>query len=301
MELRQLRSLVTLVDVGFNVSRTAKALHLVQSAVSQHIARLEAELGTSLLIRHGKRITGLSGSGEKVVHQARQMLAAADNIVSLGKEHVSEEEGVLRLGTTHTQAMYILPPVLREFRRQFPKMEVQIHQATPPELGTLAESESVDLAICTESLADNSMLTTIPCYRWNRSVVAPKGHPVLAQQPLSLGDLCNYPLVTYVFGFTGASRFRDTFARHGLHPKVTISAADTDVIKTYVRESWGVGIIASMAYSPELDQDLGVRDVSLLFPAEDARIAHRKDKFLRGFEEAFIELFRQLSPRYAGY
>ncbi len=101
---------------------------------------------------------------------------------------------------------------------------------------------------------------------------------MLDRKPLTLEVLCAYPIVTYVFGFTGRGNMSNAFAREGLRPHVVLGAADTDVIKTYVRENLGVGIIADMAYQPEADADLARRDLSHLFPWEVTTFAHLRSK-----------------------
>ncbi len=292
MQLRQLRSLVTLVDTGFNVSRAAKELHLVQPAVSQHLKQLEDEVGARLFVRQGNRLTGLTDAGEKVAHYARRALADAGNILAVGRDHAAEDAGVLRIATTHTQARYVLPPAIRRFSAAYPHVELEIHQGTPKQLVEMAVHDSVDLAICTEALDSHPALKAIPCYRWNRCLISPPDHPALAQRPVTLELLCAYPLITYVFGFTGRGHFSDAFARAGLRPRVVLSAADTDVIKTYVREGLGLGIIACLAYEPGVDDDLAMRDLSHLFPWEVTKIAFPRDKYLRRFQEEFIEIFQ---------
>ncbi|MCG7893975.1 MAG: LysR substrate-binding domain-containing protein [Candidatus Thiodiazotropha taylori] len=294
MELRQLTSLVALDESGFNVTQAAKQLFLVQSAVSQHLAQLEQELGTQLFMRKGKRLIGLTAAGEEVLNYARQALAIRENILDVGREHVEEGSGLLRIGTTHTQACYVLPGVIRAFRKLFPRVNLQINQGTPQQLVDLVITDRVDFSICTEELGEHSTLTSIPCYRWNRSLIALKGHPVLSEKPLSLERICNYPLITYTFGFTGANHMQTTFARAGLQPNVVLTAADTDVIKTYVREGMGVGLIASMAYSAELDPDLETRDLSHMLPWETTWVAYHKDKYLRRYQRKFIDLLEQM-------
>lgn len=294
MELRELRSFVTAVESGLNLSQAAKRLHLVQSALSQHIARLEEELGVRLLVRQGKRLVALTAAGEEVLRYARQALALREDILAVGRDHLDGSTGVLRIGATHTQARYVLPPVIRAFRRAYPGVSVQIHQGTPTQLADLAEADQVDLSICTEALGARPALATLPCYRWNRSLIAPLGHPILDRQPLSLEAICDYPLITYAFGFTGASQLRAAFARLALEPQVVLSAADTDVIKTYVREAMGVGLIATVAHSPKTDPDLAARDLSHLFPWETTLLAYRRDKYLQGFQQHFIELMQTL-------
>lgn len=292
MELRELKSFIATVESGLNVSQAAVRLHLVQSAVSQHLARLEEELGTGLFVRQGKRLVALTAAGEEVLHYARQALAIRESILAVGRDHVDESVGVLRIATTHTQARYVLPPVIRTFRRAYPRIALQIHQGTPPQLAELAETDAVDFAICTEALGSRPALATVPCYRWNRSLIAPAGHPVLDRRPLSLEAICEYPLITYVAGFTGAGHLSSTFARLDLRPEVVLSAADTDVIKTYVREGLGVGLIATVAYAPQTDADLEIRDLSHFFPWETTLLAYRRERYLRRFQQHFMELMR---------
>ena len=295
MELRQLRSLVTLAENGFSVSRAADQLHLVQSAVSQHLKQLEDELGTRLFIRHGKRLAGLTDAGAQVVTYARQVLTAAASVAAVGRDQTGQASGTLRIGATHTQARYVLPPVMRRFAAEFPGVEVQIHQGTPGQLVELAVRDAVDLAICTEALSKEPALEAVHCYRWNRCLIAPLGHPLLAVPAITLDALCDYPVITYVFGFTGRGNFSTAFAREGLRPRVVLSAADTDVIKTYVREGMGIGIIADLAYDLGQDADLGRRDLSHLFPWEVTKIAYLRDKYLQHFQRRFIELFQEAS------
>lgn len=297
MDLRQLRSFVALVDSDFSVSRAAARLHLVQPAVSQHLKQLEQELGAPLVQRRGKRLLGLTGAGQQVLGHARSALADTASILAVGRDFRGDASGVLRIGTTHTQARYVLPPAIRRFRADYPEVEVEIHQDSPRQLVDLALRDAVDLSICTEALGDHPELEAAPCYRWNRCLIAPLGDPVLARRPLTLELLCEHPLVTYVFGFTGRGRFSDAFAREGLRPRVVLSAADTDVIKTYVREGLGLGVVADLAFDPESDRDLGMRSLAHLFPWELTRIAWARDKYLRSFQRDFIELFQQEAVR----
>lgn len=297
MQLRQLRSLVTLVDCDFNVSRAAKALHLVQPAVSQHLKQMEEEVGARLFARHGTRLTGLTDIGETVTHYARKALADVGNILAVSQEHLGEERGVLRIASTHTQARYVLPPVIRRFRHAYPNVELHIQQGSPHQLVDMALQDTVDLAICTDIVDGYPALRALPCYRWNRCLIVPAGHPILEPDELSLEALCAHPLITYVFGMTGRGHFSDTFAAAGLHPKIVLGAADTDIIKTYVREGMGVGIITCLAYEYERDSDLHMRDLSHLFPWETTKIAFLRDKFLRGFQQKFIDIF-QAETRY---
>ena len=131
----------------------------------------------------------------------------------------------------------------------------------------------------------------IPCYEWNRSVIVPKPHELSGRQEIGLSDIADYPIVTYVYGPSGQSRLTKAFEKIDKTPNVVFSATDTDVIKTYVRMGFGVGIIASMASDAAQDKDLQIFDASHLFDFSIAYIGFRRGTFLRGFMLKFMELF----------
>ena len=112
MELRQFSTLIALIDNDFSVSRTADKLFLVQSAISQQLKRLEQELGSELFIRKGKRLTGLTDFGRQVEQQAHYAIQSVKNIQRMAQDVQHQGQGILRIGCTHTQARYILPPVI---------------------------------------------------------------------------------------------------------------------------------------------------------------------------------------------
>ena len=104
-------------------------------------------------------------------------------------------------------------------------------------------------------------------------------------------EVAAYPLVTYVFGFTGRSKLDEAFKSRNLTPRVVFTAADADVIKTYVRLGVGIGIVATMAIDENLDDDLVAIDASHLFDSSITQIGFRKGTFLRGYMYDFIERF----------
>jgi LysR family cys regulon transcriptional activator len=292
LDLRQLHTLITLTNNDFSVSRTADKLFLVQSAVSQQIKRMEQELDVELFTRKGKRLTGLTEFGKQVEEQALNAIHSINNIHRIAEDEQRLRQGVLRIGCTHTQARYILPPVINQFYRKYPDVELQMHQGTPQQLVEWAVNDIVDFSICTEELGQAERLESIPCYRWNRCLIAQPGHPVLKQKQPGLEDLCDYPIITYVKGFTGRENLDETFRQAQLRPNMVLSAADTDIIKTYVLDGMGIGIIASMAYNEKVDKSLHARDLSKLFPWEVTRIAYLKNKYIRHHEQEFISLFQ---------
>jgi LysR family cys regulon transcriptional activator len=295
MKLQQLRYIWEVAHHDLNVSATAQSLFTSQPGISKQIRLLEDELGVEVFARSGKHLTHITPVGEQIIEMAGQILREVDTIKQVAQEYSNEKAGSLSIATTHTQARYALPPMIREFRTRYPDVALHMNQGSPTQIAELAATGEVDFAIATEGLNLFGDLVMMPCYRWNRSVVAPKGHPLIAAAKASgrllMSDLAREPIVTYVFGFTGRSRLDDAFAADGLKPNVVFTATDADVIKTYVRLGLGVGIIATMALDEELDDDLVAIDASHLFSASVTHIGFRRGTFLRRYMYDFIERF----------
>ena len=202
------------------------------------------------------------------------------------------------LATTHTQARYALPEIMRRFREEFPKVHLVMHQATPSEIATLLESDQADIGIAAESLRNNESFATFPFYRWYHGVIVPAGHPLTKLKHLTLKAIAQYPIVTYHEGFTGRAMIDETFAKAGLTPEIAMVALDADVIKAYVALGMGVGIVASMAFDDDQDKHLKLLDASELFKENTTVLALRKGRFLRGYVKRFVTLcVRNLSEK----
>ncbi|WP_372742284.1 HTH-type transcriptional regulator CysB [Neptunomonas sp.] len=291
MKLQQLRYIWEVSRHDLNVSATAQSLYTSQPGISKQIRLLEDELGVEVFARSGKHLTRVTPAGEAILEVAGQILQKVESIKQVAQEFSDEKKGSLAVATTHTQARYALPKTITEFIKSYPDVSLHMHQGTPMQISEMAADGTVDFAIATEAMTHFSDLIMMPCYRWNRSVIVPKDHPLTQVSKLTLKDIADYPIVTYVFGFTGRSKLDDAFAKEGLEPKVVFTAVDSDVIKAYVRLNLGVGIVATMAYEPEVDKDLVVLDASHLFEPSTTKIGFRKGTFLRGYMYDFIHLF----------
>jgi len=290
MNFQQLRSVRETVRCGFNLTEVAQALHTSQPGVSRQIRELEEELGITLFVRAGKRLTGLTEPGAHVLPIVERILQDSRNLRTASQEFVAQQRGQLAIAATHSQARYALPAAVQEFRTRFPEVRLNLHQGSPRQVAEMLLAGDADVGIATEALDGYDMLLALPCYRWTHSVVVPRGH-ALEQGPLTLERLAQFPLITYDAGFTGRTRIDDAFAHQGLAPEIVLSAMDADVIKTYVALGLGVGIIASIAFEEERDTSLTALDAGRLFGINLTKLAVRRGAYLRGYVYAFIESF----------
>lgn len=291
MKLQQLRYIWEISRHELNVSATADSLYTSQPGISKQVRLLESELGIPIFARNGKHLTEITDAGQMIVAIAGEILGKVQDIKHIAQEHKDSKCGVLSIATTHTQARYALPSVVKTFMTTFPGVKLHMDQGTPAQIAELASRGLVDMAIATETIDLYENLVLLPCYQWNRCILVPQDHPLTQLGEIGLSDVAAYPIVTYVFGFTGRSQLDAAFEREGLHPEVALTAVDADVIKTYVRLGLGVGIVAKMAVDPLIDGDLVALDADHLFERSVTKICLRRDMYIRKFLYEFIHLF----------
>lgn len=292
MKLQQLQYVHEIINQNLNISLAAQKLNASQPSLSKQVRLLETELGIDIFARKGKHLTHITPAGQAILAEIEKVLTHTESIKRVAHEFNDSNNGVLNLATTHTQARYALPPVIKQFIQDYPDVSLHMHQGTPSQISEMAVNGKVDFAIATEGTKYFNQLITLPCYHWNRSIIVCKDHPFAKQtKKLQLAELAKYPIITYIFGFNSQSSLDEAFKQQQLQPKVVFTAVDSDIIKTYVRLGLGIGIIASMAWDPAQDKDLIALDASHLFAASTTKIAFSRNSFIRSYMYDFIKLF----------
>ena len=293
MNFQQLRFVREAVRQNMNLTEVANVLYTSQSGVSKQIKDLEDELGVDIFIRRGKRLTGLTEPGKAVHQLIERMLLDAENLRRVARQYADQDNGHLVVATTHTQARYALPKVVRQFTSVFPKVHLALRQGNPQQIAQMIINGEADIGISTEALDRYPDIVTFPCYSWHHVVVVPKGHPLVGRENITLEEIAEYPIVTYDQDFTGRSHIDQAFAKVGALPDVVLTAIDADVIKTYVELGLGVGIMADIAFNAERDRHLRAMPVGHLFGSNVTRVALKHGAYLRSYVYTLVEL---LSP-----
>jgi LysR family cys regulon transcriptional activator len=289
LKLQQLRFLDAVVRNNLNVSAAAAELYTSQPGVSHQIKLLEDELDIQIFERSGKKLTAISPAGHAILEHVADLLNSAKNIRQSARDFSNSNRGSLTIATTHTQAQFILPPILQRFSRKYPHIELRVHQGNPKSMCKLAANNQVDFVIASEVIDERDELVTIPAYRWNRFIVVPPNHELTLIKNITLPDLARFPILTYMLGLTGRSQLDKTFQRAKLEPRVAFTATDSDVIKTYVRLGMGAGIVAEMACRDE-NSDLVYIDASHLFPDSVIKIGFRHSRHISAYQFEFLHM-----------
>ncbi|MET3654234.1 LysR substrate-binding domain-containing protein [Dyella japonica] len=293
MTLTQLRYLVAIADAGLNITLAAERVHATQPGLSKLLRQLEDELGFQLFHRKGRSLHAITHAGTHVLERARTILAEAANIRSIAANLRNESRGTLRIATTHTQARFALPSAVAVLSRSYPQVSVHLQPVSDSDVISLLDGGQVDLAIVsTAAGAPPPNGIALPAYRWNRSIVVPKNHPLARQkQAPTLEQLAAHPLISYDSSLKPESSLIRAFQSAGLDPQIVMTASDADLIKTYVREGLGIGVLAEMAYQPDHDTDLRELGADNLFASCTTWIVLRRESVLREYALDFIGVF----------
>jgi LysR family transcriptional regulator, transcription activator of glutamate synthase operon len=239
MELRQLRAFVHVTHAG-TFTRAAEELHLAQSAVSQSVGRLEAELGFALLRRTRDGVE-LTEAGSVVFERAREIVAGADAIRSDLAALRGLLEGTVALGTMLPPGPIDLPELLARFHESHPGIGVHVREGSAPEIMALVRRDELDVAFTglpadrlDDGLAGERMLSE------ELLLIAPPAHELGSP---SLADLSGVPFI----GYRRGSALRDTIdgalRAAGATPQVVFESDELVSVRELVARSLGFAIV----------------------------------------------------------
>jgi len=242
MDLRQLAALVAVSEAG-SFSAAARAMHTVQSNVSTHIARLERELGVTLVDRSSG---GLTDEGQAVARRARHIQGELEALATDVAALRDEVSGTVRLGCIGTSARWLVPLLLGEVTRTHPKVHVIVVDATTTSLVPRLLAGELDLAIVNLPITQPDLVAE-HLFDEDRVLIAPDGHPLAQLARVSLTELAAHELLLEPSGTT----FRDELDREATAAGVELRAkAEVDglrLIATLAFQGFGAAIVPATA------------------------------------------------------
>lgn len=250
MDLRQLASLVAVADYG-SFTAAATALHTVQSNVSTHVARLERELGTTLIDRATGRTTE---EGELVVARARRIQAELEGAVADVAALHAEVTGSVRLGMIGTTARWLAPVLMEAMARDYPGVRVVVTDATTSSLLPQVVAGRLDLAVVNLPV-DDAELTSEDLFAEDTILLTPADHPLATRTEVDLAEMAEFPLLLEPRG-TG---FRDVLDAQARAAGVElVSSAEVDgmrLLASLAFQGFGATVVPSSAAPRWLEGD----------------------------------------------
>ena len=284
--LKQLRAFCTVARTG-KMTDAADELYLSQSAISLQVKALEEEMNVVLFERRGPRIQ-LTPDGRKLLDMAQPLVEGVDGLGERFDREVrgNLDSGKLVIAAGESTVMYILPALISNFHKQYPRIQVELRNVTGRDGLALIRGDDVDFAI--GSMLDvPSDITYEPMYTFDPALIMPLGHKLAERKLIQLKDIAPYGLILPPRRLTTWRMVDRIFQQHGVPFRVVLEVGGWEVIKRYVELDFGISITTGICLRRK--DPLVVKNMSRYFPKRSYGVVKRRGKHLSLAALAFLD------------
>ncbi|WP_138957922.1 LysR family transcriptional regulator [Streptomyces sp. YIM 121038] len=259
MDLQQMRYVLAVAETA-SFTRAAERCHVVQSALSHQVARLEKELGARLFERTSRRVR-LTAAGEAFLPAARQALEAAERARAEVAAAGGEVRGKLTVGAIPTVTAVDLPATLRDYRRRYPQVRISLRAGSSEQLVERVRDDQLDAAFLgvRPDFRPRGVHDRELAHGRHVAVVAPD-HPLAAHREVDLRRLADEAFVDFAEGSAARAQSDRAFAAAGLRREVAFEVSGVELMAPMVRQGLGVALLPG-AFAAELH---GLRSVRVI-------------------------------------
>lgn len=287
MEIQQLKGFLSVARYG-GFSQAAEKTFRTQPAVSLQIQSLEKELGVKLFDRLGPRKITLTPEGKILFGLASPLLEDVSSLTARFNEARGEtRKGMVRIATHGSVMVYLLPKVIKSFKKKFPECGLSIINRGRKDIVSLLNEGEVDIGL-TSLQAVPKTLDYKVFARFNRILIAAKNHPLAKKPVIRLEDIASYPLLIPPKGTNTRTIIDRVFEDKGLKYTAAMEITGREAAKTYVEMNLGISVINEYYLTKEDRKSLFVKDASHYFGQAERGILTRKGKYLPFPAKEFI-------------
>jgi DNA-binding transcriptional LysR family regulator len=272
-------------------TRAAEATFRTQSALSQQIKALEAELGCELFERVGKRKLSLTPAGERFRRFAESVLEGYEEL----KEDLSGARGVqggpLKIAAPFTTLYHLFPEKIKEYADGFPQVELTLLDRPQGGVVELVRDGEVDFGLVLESTVPDD-LAAVRWLRVETVLMVPEDHPLVRLERVTWEDLVRYPLILPPGNarYAGRMRIEEELRKLGLAHRVVMESSNVELSSVYVEIGLGISFATVVKDLPVLNQKkLKFIPLDHYFEPDHICIVTRKNKVLAPYKKAFLQ------------
>lgn len=290
LTLRQLE-IFEKVAKSEHVTKASEQLLLSQSAVSMAIAGLEKFAGAPLFERLGKRLM-LNDRGRQILPEVHEVLKRVGTIEQFLNESMVEPMGVLKVGASTTIGNYLLPLIVGEFSRQFPRAKALLYVGNTRQIETAVENGEYDLGLI-EGPSHNSSLISAPWRGDELVVITGKEHPWVHDKNASVDMMEATPWIMREKGSGTREIFETAMHAKGIKYFIAMELGHTEAIKKAVESGLGVSCLSRMAVQRELDNGWLIEIKSPLDLKRALTILTRDNGYRTALIKAYLTLLKK--------
>ncbi len=290
MNLRALQYLVTLAEVR-HFSKAAELCFVSQPTLSTQIRKLEEELGVQLVERSPRQVM-LTRVGEEVVQRCRSILSDLEAMKSVARRSRDPHSGVLRLGIFPTLAPYLLPHVIPEIRRRFPRLTLRLFEEKTEQILDMLVQGRLDAGILALP-AGGDQIVARKLFEEPFVVAMPEGHPLSRRKSLRLSDLQDQALLLLEDGHCLRDQALEVCQLAGAHEQLDFHATSMETLRQMVAANTGLTLLPTLAIKPPVSptENVIIRPFKGNGPRRSIAMVWRKSSALSDFLEELADLF----------
>ena len=297
MDFPELEVLISLAQEG-SFSRAAEKLNRSQPAVSQAIRRLEDELGTPLLDRSSRKVT-LTAAGGVLLDYAMRMTRLRQDAFHTLENLRHFKRGVLRVAANESVSLYVLPPLLRAFRRAYQAIKIEVISCPSSGIPSLLMDQDVDFGFLTFTPLHKDLNTRL-LFRDELVLAVFPEHPLAARKVVDLDQLGKESFIAHLAQTPTRNHLLDLFAREGVPLRIVMELSSLETIKDFVKAKEGIALIPKMCLRHELENgELVSPMVKGMAIGRDVRILYRASRSHSIAGKAFLDLVCREYPETA--
>lgn len=285
LSARQLEIFEKIATTG-SVTKAAEQLGLTQSAVSMALSQLEQQSTPPLFDRSGRRLF-LNDTGRLLLQEARPILSSINRVEQLLQGGGGQVAGELRIGGSTTIGNYLLPAILGDFARQYPKTWVELKIGNTQQVAQWLGDGTLDIAFI-EGPCHSRGLVAVPWRDDELVVVAGAGHPFSRKKRITHDVLAKAPWIMRESGSGTREIFENAMAKAGINFSIVMEFGHTEAIKNGVAAGLGVSCLSRLAVSRELEHGLLVEVTTPLSLRRSLTLLKRRGSSLTALREAFL-------------
>ncbi|HEX5782887.1 MAG TPA: LysR family transcriptional regulator [Solirubrobacteraceae bacterium] len=297
LDVRRMRVLREVAVKG-SFSAAAESLSFTQSAISQQIAALEREAGTTLVQRSARGVR-LTDAGEAVVRHTEAIMARLAEAEAELEAIAGLRGGRLRMAAFESAGATLMPLAIAAFRQEHPAVELSMSMSEPEDCVPLLRSGELDLGIVFESAvtqADDGIervhLLEDPMY-----LVLPRDHPLANRRRVRLADLAGEAWIGGQPDCECNRLISRACAVAGYEPRIAFETDDYTAMQGFVAAGVGVSLIAELGLTT-VREDIVVRDLGRDTPVRQIFAATLADGYRSPATQAMVEILRGVASRY---
>ncbi|NGQ97322.1 LysR family transcriptional regulator [Brevibacillus sp. SYP-B805] len=293
MELRQIRYVLAVAE-EHSFSRAAERLHLAQPSLSQQIAKLEKMCGVTLFHRLPQHVE-LTDAGMRFVQVAQQIVDQVDGLEREMRSYAQGESGRLLVGSLPITGEYVLPPVISDFARAYPGVELQLVEERSSQLEQLLARGKIDVSLLTMPIADPSLYAE-PAFREEIYLALPPTHPLAGEDEVDLARLGDQPFILLKEGQGFRQISLMLCEQAGFRPRIVFESSNIHTVQSLVAAGMGVSFAPAMITAAPRTHATPAYVRLSTHPERTLVVAYRRDRHLSKPAKAFVELLRKRHP-----